>query len=322
MHDTVTRMPPGAALADPAETLVQGWALSEHPPEGRRRAADLLFLPGMAAGAWMWAPRFLAPFRQAGFRCWTITFSGRVGGQTLATDPGAFDRLLSRLMDTRDARAALADLARILPGSALRDGPGLDTFAAETEAALGAIGRPCLVIGHSLGGAVAQAVLRRGRARPRATALLCPVPPYGLWRASAQLALTDPGLWSALAAFGLGQSGAADMERIRRSLFPAGIGEPDFRRVVANLRDESFAALLQSLGLPPFAPWPGPRRDVSVFGATRDPLVPPPDIHATAAWYGGFARLLPRAGHLPMLGRDGDATAARLLRWAGAEVPT
>jgi hypothetical protein len=64
--------------------------------------------------------------------------------------------------------------------------------------------------------------------------------------------------------------------------------------------------------VPPFAPPPGPRRDVIVAGARRDAFVPAADLLATAAWYGTAPAFLGAAGHALMIGPDARTAGARL----------
>ena len=161
---------------------VQSWALECHAPEGgAAQSQDLLFLHGMAAGSWVWTPDWIARFTARGYRCWTMTLPGREGGASLATDPAAFDRILKRALEDGDAGAAIESLSRALPGASLFDGPDLDDFSDALAEALAAIDRPAVVVSHSLGGAVAQNLLRRG-GRPAGNVLICSAPPYGLWR--------------------------------------------------------------------------------------------------------------------------------------------
>lgn len=309
---TITRLPPGAAAEVEA---VQGWALRELPPapDAPARPVDLLFLHGMSAAGWLWPAPWLRRFAAAGYRCRVLALPGREGGETLASDPAALDRALGVLMSGGDPRRALDLLRRALPGAALLDGPGLGEFADAVAGALAAIGRPSVVVAHSFGGAVAQTLLRRGQA-PAGTVLLCSVPPYGLWRASVEMALRDPELWLELSRYTLFGRAHADMQAIGRALLPGtGPGQSALRGV---LRDESLKAMLQAGGLSPFAPFPGPRRDVLVVGGWRDRLVPPTDVQMTGLYYGGLARMLPGAGHLPMQEPGAEAELAEtILDW-------
>ncbi|MGB0660588.1 MAG: alpha/beta hydrolase [Mangrovicoccus sp.] len=294
---TVTRMAPGEAYE--AEAL-QGWALQSYAPmAGPERAVDLLFVHGMAAGGWMWTPDWLRGFTSQGYRCWTVTLPGRDAGATMASDPMAIDRVLAKALQGGDPSGALKALGEILPGASMFDGPSLDDFTDTFTDCLTQIGRPVVPVCHSLGGAVAQNYLRKG-GRPAGTVLLCSVPPYGLWRASMEMALTNPELFATLSDFSLMGLAGTNIGVLRKNLFPSGISDRDFGEIVPRLRDESLKAMMQSLGWPPFAPFPGPRADMLVIGGDKDRLVPFWDVVMTAAYYGTQPKLIPGGGHMLM----------------------
>ena len=312
MSETVERVPPGTVHDIDAH---QGWALTRHDPgPARARGVDLLFLHGMAAGAWIWPESWIGAFTGAGYRCWTLSLPGREGGSLRAGDPAVIDVALSHLLTTGDADAALSILVRALPGAALLDGPSLDDYSDTLAEALAQIGAPTVVVGHSLGGAVAQTLIRRGAA-PAGTVLMASVPPYGTWRASAEMALVNPALWVTLAEFALYGPAGADMEVMRANFYPRGVSDRDYAMLVNNMRDESMVAMLQAAGFPPFAPLPGPRRDVLVLGGALDRIVPATDVALTAAWYGTLPEIVPGAGHMLMHDDAGAGAIRRILTW-------
>ncbi len=292
---TVTRMAPGEAQDGEA---LQGWALSGAAETGARDV-DLLFVHGMASGGWMWSQPWLDHFAKAGYRTWTITLPGRQGGGTFATDPGALDRAFAMAMQDGDADRALEALFRAVPGAQLLDGPGLGDFADAIEDSLRRIGRPTAVIAHSLGGAAVQRLMQRGQ-RPAATVLMASVPPYGLWRASLEMAIVNPDLYRALFDFSLAGINAQNVDVMRAAFFPSGIADAEFNALVPQLTDESLRAMTEAMGFLPFAPFPAPRPDLLVLGGTKDRFVPLVDIWATALYYGTRPTILEGAGHLMM----------------------
>ena len=317
---TVTRMPPGSAgVAD--MDIHQGWALRRHEAvAGPARPVDIVLLHGMSAGAWIWPEEWISGFTSEGYTIWTMTLPGREGGDSITRDPTVIDRALLHLLETGDDAGAWRMLVAALPGASLLDGPDLGDFADALAEALAQVGRPAVVVGHSLGGAVAQLLLRR-RIAPAGTVLLASVPPYGTWRASAELALTAPQVWRMLGQFALNGPAGADMALMREVFFPGGVTDRVFRTVVDNLRDESLAALVQAGGWPPFAPFPGSRRDVLVIGGGRDRVVPPTDIWLTAGWYGTRPVVLDGAGHMLMHEPDAAQAAVAAIRdWCGGLV--
>lgn len=156
----------------------------------------------MASSGTIWDAPWHEGFTDEGYRCWTITLPGRRGGGSIATNPQAIDRAISMALSGGDPKEALGALVASMPGMPLFDGPGLDAFTDAIEDSLQRIGRPTVVVAHSLGGAATQNLLRRGHS-PAGTVLMGSVPPYGLWRASWEMALTNPELYTALLDFSL-----------------------------------------------------------------------------------------------------------------------
>lgn len=296
----------------------QGWALGRHEPApdtGPERPFDVLFVHGMAAGSWVWTPEWLDRFGQKGYRSWTMTLPGREGGGTIGTDPGAFERAIGKALQSGDLGVAAEALASILPGAPLFDGPDLEDYTDALAEALAATGRPTVVVSHSLGGAVTQNLLRRGK-RPAGTVLVCSAPPYGLWRASMEMAFTNLPLWKALLDFSLFGVAAADLVVLRQNLFPNGIEDRLFRKLMLRFTDESLAATSRTPGFPPFAPLPGPRSDMLVIGASEDRFVPRLDVHLTGLYYGTKPQIVEGAGHMPMFEpAHAGTTAGLILDW-------
>ncbi|WP_068116192.1 alpha/beta fold hydrolase [Tropicimonas marinistellae] len=294
----------------------QSWAMIEHAPAREQKSqCDLLFLHGMAAGSWVWTDEWLARFTAAGYRCWTMTLPGRERGGTVRSDPRTLDRAMAAAMMHPDPSEFAAAVAAVLPGAPLFDGPDLEDYTDALAQALSSTGRPTVVVGHSLGGAVVQNLLRRGR-RPAGTVLVCSAPPYGLWRASLEIAFTNLPLWKALFDFSFFGVAAVDVDVMRRNLFPNGIDEPMFQQLLSRFTDESLAATARTPGFPPFAPLPGAQRDMLIIGASEDRLVPPLDIQLTGFYYATAPQFVQGAGHMPMYEpQSSKRTAEIILDW-------
>lgn len=102
----------------------------------------LLLIPGLFAGAWsleLWQHRFA----EHGWPAWTVELRGRPGSR------------------------GVQDLGRV----------SMDDYAEDALEAAAHLGAP-LVVGHSMGGLLAQRVAAEGRAR--AVVLLCSAPPAGI----------------------------------------------------------------------------------------------------------------------------------------------
>jgi pimeloyl-ACP methyl ester carboxylesterase len=249
----------------------------EHPNPDK---PDLLFLHGMSAGAWIWEEGALPLFGAAGYRAWALSLSGHGGS------PGV-DRIHHY---------------------------GLDQYSSDLAHALDRIERPCVVVAHSLGGAVAQNLLRRGR-RFAGTVLLCSVPPYGMWRASLEAFWLNPVLWKELVVFSLFGLERTNIDVLRANLFPGGVDDAVFLRLLNRAQDESLIAMHGAIGWPPFAPPPLSQANMLVIGGMNDSLVPPLDVTLTAAYYGVRPHLLEGAGHMLMYEPAGHTAAQLVLDW-------
>jgi len=249
-------------------------------PEGEARPVDLLFVHGISAGAWIWNDGVLDHFARAGYRAWALDLAGR------------------------GANAAEGDIDRF----------SLADFADDLATALDEIARPTVVIAHSLGGAVVQRLLAGGR-QTAGTVLLCSVPPYGLWRASMEMALRHPRLWQQMAVFSFRGIEHTDFDVMRRGLFPSGIEETVFDRIAARLQNESARAMRGTSGWPPFAPPPLSQRNMLVIGGGRDAFVPPADVLMTGAYYGVLPHIVAEGGHMMMYETAGLEAARIILDW-------
>ncbi|WP_419898312.1 alpha/beta hydrolase [Roseomonas sp. USHLN139] len=189
---------------------------------------------------------------------------------------------------------------------------GLGDYVAQARAALAATGGPVVAVGHSLGALVAQRLLLEPRLV--AAALLCPVPPEGLWFSAARLAFADPILFSEAARMDA-PPGSAPAE-LADSLFGPGMPEAEARACLARMGGESRLALWEAQ-----APQPVPhgwlhRRPVLVLGAGGDRLIPADAVGRCALWHGAAAPgFLPDLGHLMMREPGWPAIAERVLAW-------
>lgn len=239
-------------------------------------APALLFLHGAACGDWVWGEGFAQACEDAGFR-----------GRSLA-----FNRL------KEDGQPA-----------------GLGEYVAQARAAVAGAGGPVVLVGHSLGGLVAQRLLLEPGVR--AAALLAPVPPEGLWLSTTRLAMTDPSLWAEAARMDapVGHMATEADPALVASLFGPSMPLEAARGFLARMGGESRAALMEAQG-----PQPVPHgwlhgRPVLVLGAGEDRLIPPDAVSRCAMWHGTTAEFMPGMGHLMMLEPGWPTVAARMLDW-------
>jgi non-heme chloroperoxidase len=62
------------------------------------------------------------------------------------------------------------------------------------------------------------------------------------------------------------------------------------------------------------------RPPMLILGAQHDHLIPPAQVHMTAAVYGTTAEIIPDIGHGAMLERDWRGVAERIARWLAKRV--
>ena len=237
----------------------------------------LLFVHGAYAGAWCWSEHFLPYFGQAGFRCYAVSLRGH--GASDGRDQLSWHSLANYVDDLHEA--------------------------------VGHIGRSPVIVGHSMGGFVAQKYLER--ASIPGAVLLASVPPQGLLSASVNLALLKPQLFSELNS--LTYDGHASLEAMREALFAGPVALDRLTRYYSLMQPESPRAIWDMtffdlpqrhrMGMPPLL----------VLGAEHDLMVPPSQIEQCARAYGADAEIFSGMGHAMMLEAGWQRVADRIIGW-------
>jgi len=259
---------------DPFElSFARGTMLAWDPPAPRPGAPALVLLHGAAGGAWIWAEGFGARLAAAGHAVFAPGFTTR----------------------RNRAPAGLAD------------------YAADARAAIDSLHRRVVLVGHSLGGLVAQRVLDAPEVAGQV--LLAPAPPEGLAWANWRLAMADPPLWRAVARMTEPGGAAAEAAVLRRALFGPAMPEALALHHLSRMGGESRVALLEAQAPQPVPPAWSLGKPTVVFGGRRDPLVPPDAVVRTAAWHAAPFALLDGMGHAMMLDMGWERLADRLAGW-------
>lgn len=242
-----------------ARTLELLHAAPVHRAEG---GPPLLFIHGAYAGAWCWE-HFLPWFSAHGYDAWALSLSGHGASES----DKAFD-----LLGIRDYVTDVLEAAERLPA-------------------------PPILLGHSMGGFVAQKALEK---RPfPAVVLLASVPPTGLSASFWHLLTHSPQTLMEMNRL-LAKKGG-HYRAITQALFHHPPEAAALRRYLALSQPESLRALwdMTAFALPQRhkqhpTEW-------LVFGAEFDQIIPMPLVETTARHYHVPPQTLPDMGHAFML---------------------
>lgn len=242
------------------------------------RPVPLLFVHGAWHGAWCWDECFIDDFAARGYEVAALSLRGHGGSAS------------TRSMRRHRIADYVDDVAEVAAG----------------------LSAPPVVIGHSMGGFVAQHYLARHPAS--AGVLLASVPPTGVWRTTLRILRRHPlrFLWANLS---LSLYPLVNTPSLARELFYSdAVAEADLQRWAARLGDESFLAFLDMLALNR----PNPDAisvPMRVIGGELDAVFQVPEVEATARRYRTRARIVPGAAHNLMLEPCRDAVADDIDRW-------
>jgi pimeloyl-ACP methyl ester carboxylesterase len=199
-------------------------------------------------------------------------------------------------------------------------GVSMSDYAADIAALCAAQAEPPVLLGHSMGGLVAQLAARK--ARVRALVLLAPSPPWGVASSSFEEAATAFGV-QMMGAF---SSGAMEPDRgLMRTYSLDRMPKAEREAAVARLRPESAVAIRETLNwwLDPFmttSVGPGPiGAPALVICGERDVVHSPATARATAERIGGTYEGMAGMSHW-LVGEPGwDDVAGRVIAWLADE---
>jgi pimeloyl-ACP methyl ester carboxylesterase len=249
-------------------------------PAARSNRPPLLFLHGAFSAAWVWAEHFLGFMAQAGYAAHAVSFRGH------GASAGSRSLWEHRLED----------------------------YVEDAGAAVRALGRAPVLVGHSLGGLIAQLCV--GRHAVAGLVLMAAVPLEGLLPAHTQLAMHDPALWLELAQLSThGRVSAPVSPRLRRALLADELPRLLADRHLLRMEQESLRVLAELQ----FPRWPeamaGTRLPALVIGREDDRLIPSDAVRRTAWLQGAELAVLPGCAHLLMLEGRWREPAELLAGW-------
>lgn len=182
-------------------------------------------------------------------------------------------------------------------------------YARDTERALGAMAAPPVLVGHAMGGLVAQLVAEE-QALP-GLALLASCPVGGMQGDGARLFLRRPMAFLRAMRARSYKSLFTDEAMTRWLLFGPDAPQALVRRYMDEVGEESWLAGGE------MTRWlPAPQRvrcPVMVVGGEEDNTVSPASVRRTAQAYGVEPVMLPRHGHMLPIEAEPEALAALLL---------
>ncbi len=184
-------------------------------------------------------------------------------------------------------------------------------YLEDVERAAERFAEPPVLVGHSMGGLLAQEHARRHPAR--AIVLLASLPPGSAIRVAARLALRHPlAMTNATLRWRL-KPLVATRAQTRAMLFTDDTPNAIVDYCHAKLGDESYLAFLDML-VPPMRR-PKVRARVLVLGASDDAIISVDDVRRTARAYDTQAELFAGIGHDMTLGAGWERVADRVDAW-------
>ncbi|RAU21334.1 alpha/beta hydrolase [Paramagnetospirillum kuznetsovii] len=247
------------------------------PPPAR---PPILFVHGSYCGAWVWAEKFMPFFAKAGFACHAVSLRGHGDSE------GRYDHA------------------------------SLDDYVSDVRRAMDHIGGRCILIGHSMGGLVAQHVMA-GESDVEAAVLLSSVPPSGLASSALHMSIFSPDVCIQFALLQSMGPSAVKGEIIRKALFCDETPARDVAALLPRFQQESQRICVELLNpARPLLPKPRGAKPILVMGGDRDILVPSFALYETAAYFDADLEVLSGAPHGLMLDTLWwEPTADKTLQW-------
>ncbi|HEX7621427.1 MAG TPA: alpha/beta hydrolase [Anaerolineales bacterium] len=247
-------------------------------PNGVAHATPLLFIHSKWHAAWCWAEHFLPYFAEHGYISYALSLRGH--GDSEGRERLRWTSIADYVKDVAQVR--------------------------------GQLGTDPVLIGHSMGGYIAQKYLETHIAP--ASALLASIPPSGLWPSTWLVFRRHPLVFlHALATLRLYPI-VATPSLAREAFFSADMPDEKVAAYQKRLQDESFRSYVDELGLNLISP-KCVKTPMLVIGAKEDRVIPQKGILATARAYGTTAVIFPNLAHDVMLEEGWQTVADRILEF-------
>lgn len=253
-------------------------------PQIHEGFSDIVMLHGICAGAWVFPRPFIQPLLDQGYRVHTVSYRGH--GESEGRDQINHWRL--------------------------------SDYVSDVVSVLDQLPEPVIVVGHSLGSAIAQILIRDGY--PMAgVVLMSPVPPRGLSNISLRMLWSDPMAYQQLAvALTVGVHHVS--ERVgARLLFSKTEITDEVRSFFSQCSDESPWLAIDLQGIPRIAPLeynPAAMPPILVVSGHDDRLIRPSDADEAGRFYQTDVHWVRGGSHMLMY----DEGADEVSDWIGIQL--
>jgi pimeloyl-ACP methyl ester carboxylesterase len=253
--------------------------LIEARPDGAPVGAPVLFVHGAFGGAWMWRELFLPLFARRGRTAVAVSLRGH----------GA-----------SEGRRELRDVR-------------LTDYLDDLRRALALFSQPPVVIGHSLGGLLAQMLI--GREEMRGLVLAASLPPEGMLLLSPRLAVTDPFIWIESFLGTVANRRLPVAAAMLQLLFSEGLPRDLALRYASMMTPEAPHALADAHLPQAVLSAALYRLPTLVVAGDIDRIVWRASTLRTALYHGAAHRTVEGLGHLMMLDLGAERVARLILDW-------
>ncbi len=263
--------------------IVEGLEVYSCLPTRKTKKPAVLFIHGAFAGGWMWAETFMPFLAKAGYPCHALSLRGH-------GDSAGHEHI---------------------------DWHSIADYVDDVNTVAEWLGTPPVLVGHSMGGFIAQKYLERHEVP--GVALLCSVPPQGLIASQFHLMFQKPQLFMEINRIMAGDH--TDANALRETLFAGEVDEDMLAIWVRQMQAESQRALwdMSMFNLPQLHAMHRP--PMLILGAEKDVLVPAFLVQTTAQSYGLSAHIFRDMGHAVSHEKEWPLVAATLQDWLATIKP-
>jgi len=256
--------------------------ISRYPKEDKGHR-PLVFVHGAFVGAWCWEKNFLDWFAERGYEVHALSLRGHNGS----------------------------------PATSHVHGHTISDYLADVEAVTACLDQEPVIVGHSMGGFLAQKYMEKHNGA--GMVLMASMPPTGGVGPTWTMALTRPWLMARIAMVEIFGNREASAELLREAVFSETLPLSETEKYLPLTQQESMMATFEMHGLRlPNLALIG-KIPVKVMGAEEDKLIAPMHVYATAAIYGVEAEIFPGMSHGMMLEFEWEKVANSILTWLGEE---